>query len=200
MSAIEKQKIGFSLRFRPLGKQVRVPVPVETKEQVVKAKEAVEKACRSGQFSRLSTLEKDVARSCFEKSGFRVPDDLLHERFQPEIVQSGPLTLWQAVELFLNYPSIREDDSNRERHIYALRHIVRFLGKQTAMEEIWVPEVRAYMGHRKSSGAANTTINREKATMSKLFTVLQELRKVDQNPCKLVKRLSTKGSERKVYI
>jgi len=57
MSATEKQKHGHSLRFRPLGKQVRVSVPVVTKEQVVKAKEAVERACRSGQFSRLSSLE-----------------------------------------------------------------------------------------------------------------------------------------------
>lgn len=200
MSAIEKQKIGFSLRFRPLGKQVRVHVPVETEEQVVKTKEAVEMACRSGQFSRLSGLEKDLARTSFEKSGFAVPADLLHERFQPQIVQPGPLTLWQAVELFLNYPPIRTDEPNRERHIYAFKHIVRFLGKQTVVEEIWVPEVRAYMEHRKSSGAANTTINREKSTMSKLFTVLQELRMVDQNPCRLVKRLSTKASERKVYI
>lgn len=200
MSAIEKQKSGFSLRFRPLGKQIRVHVPVESKEQVVKIKESVERACESGRFSNLSTLEKDVARSSFEKSGFAVPTELLIERFQPQIVQPGPLTLWQAVELFLNYPTIQDDEPNKERHIYALKHIVRFLGKQAVVEEIWVPEVRAYMKYRKSSGAANTTINREKATMSKLFTVLQELRKVDQNPCRLVKRLSTKASERKVYI
>jgi len=200
MSAIEKQKTGFSLRFRPLGKQVRVHVPVETEEQVVKTREAVEMACRSGLFSRLSSLEKDVAQSSFEKSGFAVPADLINERFQPQIVEPGPLTLWQAVELFLNYSTIREDESNRDRHIYALKHIVRFLGRQTVVEEIWVPEVRAYMEYRKTSGAANTTVNREKSTMSKLFTVLQELRLVDQNPCRLVKRLSTKASERKVYL
>jgi integrase len=200
MSAIEKQKVGFSLRFRPLGKQVRVHVPVETNEKVVKTKEAVEKACRSGEFSGLSSLEKDVARISFEKSGFEVPGELLHEHFHPQIVQAGPLTVWQAVELFLNYPSIQEDESNKERHIYALKNIVPFLGKHTAVEDIWVPELRAYMGHRKAAGAANTTINREKATLSKLFTALQELRKVDQNPCRLVRRLSTKASERKVYI
>jgi hypothetical protein len=57
MSAIEKQKTGYSLRFRPLGKQVRVHVPVETKEQVVGIRQVVERACRSGQFSRLSGLE-----------------------------------------------------------------------------------------------------------------------------------------------
>jgi len=61
MSAIEKQKHGYSLRFRPLGKQVRVQVPVETEEQVVKTKVAVEMACRSGQFSGLSDLEKETA-------------------------------------------------------------------------------------------------------------------------------------------
>jgi hypothetical protein len=200
MHGIEKCVGGWSLRFRPLGKQIRVTVNGGTEEAVLKARNEVERACKTGDFSRLSGIGREIARTSFEKSGFEPPSELLPDRFQPQIAQPGPLTLWGAVELFLNYPTIREDEANRERHIYALKHIVGFLGRQTAVEDIWVPEVRAYMESRKKSGAANTTINREKATLSKLFTVLEELREVPKNPCKLVKRLSTKASERKVYI
>ena len=56
MPAIEKQKEGYSLRFRPFGKQIRVNVPVNSEDQVYKIKDIVERACKFGDFSRLDRV------------------------------------------------------------------------------------------------------------------------------------------------
>jgi integrase len=68
------------------------------------------------------------------------------------------------------------------------------------LEEIDVREIEEYVAHRISMGMKNSTVNREKATLSKMFTILRKSKKVRENPCREVHNLSTKDSERKVYI
>lgn len=200
MSAIEKQKTGYSLRFRPLGKQVRVPVPVETKEQVVKTKEAVERACRSGQFSKLSSLEKDVARISFEKSSFEVPAGLVLPTYA-QLSPPGKMTLWQGIEKFVNYDGIVGTQA-LERDMVTLCHAARIWGKEKPIKDIWVPEIRHYMKARRESPRVkkNGTLNRERGSLLKFFRVMIELEEIDKNPVKFVKRLSEKDGEREVYI
>jgi hypothetical protein len=52
----------------------------------------------------------------------------------------------------------------------------------------------------KNEGAATSTVNKEKAALSKMFQVLIELRHVDVNPANLVKNLSERSGEREVYL
>ncbi len=52
----------------------------------------------------------------------------------------------------------------------------------------------------RSKNAAASTVNKEKAAFSKMFSVLIELRHFDKNPCRLIKILSEKSGEREVYI
>jgi integrase len=200
MSAIEKQKTGYSLRFRPLGKQVRVPVPVETKEQVVKTKEAVELACRSGQFSKLSGVEKDVARTSFEKSGFEVPAGLVLVTYEQR-TPPGQMTFWEGVDKFVNYDGIAGTPA-LERHMVTLCHAVKIWGKNALIKNIWVPEIRRYMKKRRESPKVkkNGTLNRERGSLLKFFNVMIELQEIDKNPVKLIDRLSEKDGEREVYI
>ncbi len=198
MSAIEKQRIGYSLRFRPFGKQIRVPVPVETEEQVVKAKKAVETACRSGQFSKLSVLERDIARTSFQKSGFELPSELVIPIYEK---RQAPETLWEGVESFLNYDGIAGTRAV-ERDEITLCHAVNIWGKNKLIKDIWVPELRHYMDKRKESEKVkkNGTLNRERSTLWKFFRVMIELKVIDKNPVKFIERLSEKDGEREVYI
>jgi len=200
MSAIEKQRHGYSLRFRPLGRQIRVPVPVETEEQVVKTKEAVERACRSGQFSKLSSLEKDVARISFEKSSFEVPAGLVLPTYA-QLSPPGKMTLWQGIEKFVNYDGIVGTQA-LERDMVTLCHAARIWGKEKPIKDIWVPEIRHYMKARRESPRVkkNGTLNRERGSLLKFFRVMIELEEIDKNPVKFVKRLSEKAGEREVYI
>jgi integrase len=200
MSAIEKQRHGYSLRFRPLGKQVRVHVPVETEEQVVKTWEAVEMACRSRQFSRLSSLEKDVARFAFEKSGFETPAELAISTYQQRTAP-GKMTLWEGIERFVNYEGVAGTPA-LERHMVTLCHAAKIWGKNTLVEDIWVPEIRHYMKERMQSPRVkkNGTLNRERSTLLKFFSVMDDLRVIDKNPVKRIPRLSEKDGEREVYI
>jgi integrase len=78
--------------------------------------------------------------------------------------------------------------------------LVEKWGKDFPIKKIWIPEIKEYQIDRLNEGAAPSTINKEKAALSKLFQVLIELRHVDVNPARLVKSLSEKESARQAYI
>ena len=103
------------------------------------------------------------------------------------------------MELFLKYPEIR-NSAERERYEQCLVHLVDHFGKDHPVKSIWVPEIKEYIAERREAGAAPSTVNREKGTLSKLFQILVELRRVDANPVRLVKNLSQKSEEREVYL
>jgi len=107
--------------------------------------------------------------------------------------------LWKAIELCLTYPGVR-DSGNRERHEQSFAHLVEKWGKDRPVKSIWIPQIKEYQIYRVNAGAAASTVNKEKAALSKMFQVLMELRHVDVNPAKLVKNLSEKSGEREVYL
>ena len=43
------------------------------------------------------------------------------------------------------------------------------------MKSIWIPQIKEYQIERLNEGAAPSTVNKEKATLSKMFQVLMEL-------------------------
>lgn len=192
--SVKKRGKGWSLRFRPFGEMNRVQIPVTTKLEAQQVKAELIKACRFGDFSGISPVGKELAIRLYEKNGQRLPDGIVAETH----VNDEP-TLWEAVDLFLNYPTVREAKA-KERYVFCLDHLVRFFGKDCLVKDLWAPEIRAYQEARRAQGAAPTTVNWETSTLRRLFGVLTELRLVDQNPVVGVSQLSTKGSERKVYL
>jgi hypothetical protein len=155
---------------------------------------AVRRACRSGDYRGFDPESREVCVRLFRNKGWGIPGDLQHDD-SPE----KDVTLWRAVEIFLNYPSVR-DCKAKYRYILCLKHIVKFPGKETSIKEIWVPGVRMYQAQRLSEGARPTTVNWENGTPSRLFGVTVETQIVAVNLVRLVKQRSWKGSEREAYI
>jgi integrase len=121
------------------------------------------------------------------------PGLLLQENVKDE------LTLWKAVTLFLKHPEIK-DSYTRERHEHGLAHVIEKWGREFPVKQIWISQIKQYLMERIHDGAAASTVNKEKAALSKVFEVLIELRHVDVNPARLVKNLSEKSGQRQVYI
>jgi len=192
--SLKKRGKGWSLRFRPFGDLDRVQIPVSTKLEAQQIKAELIKACRFGDFFGMSPIAQKAAIGLYRKHDRPLPRDVVLEK---EL--SGELTLWEAVEMFLNYPTIR-DAKTKERHLYSLTHIVKHFGKDRIVKEIWAPDIRGYQEVRKAQKAAPSTINWETSTLRRLFGVLIELRAVKDNPVPAVSQLSTRGRERKVYL
>ena len=113
--------------------------------------------------------------------------------------ETQELTLWRAVQLCLTYPGITSS-VNKERYRQSFVHVVTYWGKDFPVKSIWIPQIKEYQIARLHQGAAPSTVNKEKSTLSKLFQVLVEFRHMDVNPARLVKNLSEKSGERQVYI
>ncbi|MBM4329042.1 MAG: site-specific integrase [Deltaproteobacteria bacterium] len=184
----------YHLAIRPFGKLVYVATAAQTKAEARRIEMALLTACRSSDYRGLDPVSREVCVRMFHNQQWELPVDLApQERPQEE------LTLWRAVETFLNYPGIKES-ATRERYKSAVTHLVRILGKAKPVKSIWVPDVRRYQMIRISEKAAPDTVNRELSTLSKLFTVLIEMQALETNPVRLVKRLSAKSGERQVYL
>ena len=95
----------------------------------------------------MSPIAQKIAIGLYQKHDRALPQGVLVERESPR-----ELTLWQAVELFLNYPTVKEAKT-KERHLYSLTHIVKHFGKDRLVKEIWAPDIRGYQEVRKAEGA-----------------------------------------------
>ena len=193
-----KRGKAYHLRIRPFGGKVLITVatPATTKEEAKRIEKAVLSACREGGYAGLDPASREVCVNLFRNRGWEIPGDLAPETKRRP---AETLTLWKAIEIFLKYPTIK-DAKARDRYIMCFEHLVERWGRDRAVKGLWVPDLRLYQVERLNEGAAPGTVNWEMATLSKLFGVLIELQLVESNPVRLVKRLSTKLSERQVYI
>jgi integrase len=193
--SVAKRKSGFFLLIRPFGDRlIGVKTTARTKSRAKEIEMTILTACRSGDYRGLDPESREVCVRMFQNQGWEIPGDLrLEEAPQKEI------TLWRAVEIFLNYPTVR-DCKAKYRYILCLKHIVRIIGKETPIKEIWAPQVRMYQAERLADGARPTTVNWETGTLSRLFRVMVEMQLVSVNPVRLVEQLSRKSSEREAYI
>ena len=116
---------------------------------------------------------------------------------EPEI--QDELTLWKAMELCLKYPEVK-DSPNRPRMKQCFTHLAEKLGKQTPLSKIRIPQIKQYRIDRLNEGAAPATVNKGKSFLSKLFQVLIEMERIDNNPARLVRNLSEKSGERQAYV
>jgi integrase len=194
MSVIKRGKV-FHLRIRPFGPElITVRTPALTKTEAAGIERALLTACKSADYRALDPASRAVCIAMFRNRGLEIPPDLGGEEPVRE-----ELTLWKAIEIFLNYPGVK-DAKARERYIYCLRHFVTKWGKSKPLKSLWIPDLRLYQTGRLTEGASPATVNWEMATLSRLFGVMIELQLLEVNPVRDVKRLSVKDSERQVYL
>lgn len=193
--AIAKRGKTFHIRFRPFGAEViGLKTTARSKTEAKHIEMAILTACRSGDYRALDPMSREVCVRMFRNQGWEIPSDL-----GPAEQVKEDLTLWKSMELFLKYPEIR-NSAERERYEQCFVHLVDHFGRDYPVKSLWVPEIKEYVADRLKRGASPSTVNREKGTLSKLFQVLVELRRVDANPVRLVKNLSQKSEEREVYL
>jgi integrase len=128
--------------------------------------------------------------------GWEMPPELAPTPIQDP---SKVFTLWDAVQVYVNDESFK-CLSKPDRYEQAIFHLVKYFGKNKALKDLWIPDLKLYRTHRSSNRASNATINREISALSGIFRVVVEHQIIDSNPCRLLKRLSEKSSQRHVYI
>ena len=193
--SVEKRKTGFFILIRPFGDRlIGVKTAARTKSRAKEMEMAILTACRSGDYRGLDPESREICVRMFRNQRWQVPADLC----QKELVKEE-LTLWRAMDIFLNYPPVR-NSKTKERYIYSLNHLVRKMGKDKPLRELWAPDLRLYQAERLAEGARPTTVNWETSTLSRLFRVMVEQRLVDTNPVRMVEQLPRKCSEREAYI
>ncbi|MGO9569517.1 MAG: tyrosine-type recombinase/integrase [Desulfomonilaceae bacterium] len=194
MSVTRRGKV-YHLRIRPFGPAlITVRTRAQTKMEALRIERAVLNACESGDYRSLDPASRAVCIAMFRNRGLEILPDL--SRNEPV---KEELTMWKAVDLFLNYPEIRESPT-RWRYVCALTPLVKYFGKDRSIKTLWIPDVKAYRIERLNKGASPATVNREISTLSKLFGVLIEMQAVEVNPVRQVRRLSEKSGERQVYL
>ena len=193
--AIAKRGKSYHVRFRPFGgEMIGLKTPARSKMEAKQIEMALITACRSGDYRALDPVSREVCVRMFKNQGWEIPSGLA-----TDTPVKRELTLWAGIERFLKYPEIR-GCSERERYEQCFVHLIEHFGKEKPVKSIWVPEIKEYMAERLNKGAAPSTVNREKGTLSKMFQVLTELRLLDANPVRSVKNLSQKSEEREVYL
>ncbi len=181
--------------FRPFGDElIGLKTTAKSKREAKEMETMLLRACRTGDYGSLDLAARELCVRMFRNKKWEMPTGLLlAEEVKDE------LTLWDGVTLLLKHPEIK-DSSVRERHEHGLAHLLEKWGKDFSIKQVWIPQIKQYQMERLSEGAAASTVNKEKAALSKLFQVLIELRHLDVNPARLVKNLSEKSGQRQVYI
>ncbi len=194
MSVIERNNENY-IYFRPFGKElIGLKTLAATKREAKEMETMLRRACRTGDYSSLDLPTRELCVRMFQNRKWEMPEGLvLYDEVKTEF------TVWDAVTLVLKHPEIK-DSSVRERHEHGFAHLVEKWGKAFPVKEIWIPQIKRYHMERLSEGAAPSTVNKEKAALSRMFQVLIEIRYLDVNPAKLVKNLSEKSGQRQVYI
>jgi integrase len=187
----------YNIVFRPFGQQIMLALKdCHTKRQAGFIKDELTYALRTKDYGRLTGSAREACIRLFRNQKWEFPPELA-----PTPVQnpSKVFTLWDAVQLYVNDESFK-CLSKPDRYEQAIFHLVKYFGKNKTLKEIWVPDLKLYRTYRSSNRASNATINREISALSGIFRVVVEHQVIESNPCRLLKRLSEKSSQRRVYI
>lgn len=193
---VKQRGKSWFIYFAPWGKKIGVKVSTQSKREARQVEQILLRACRTNNYSGLDPLSRETCMRIFKNQRWELSAELGGQ------VQTQPteeLTLYRAAKLFLTYPGIR-DYKGRHRHELALSHLMKKLGKDIPIKSIWVPRLKEYQIDRRADGAAPVTVNMEISTLSRLFSIMIELKLVSENPCRLLEQLSTKANERQVYL
>jgi hypothetical protein len=184
MSVVKKGK-KWHLAFRPFDKSgpiVNVSTHAETKGEAQFIEKSILRACRTGDYSRLDPDCREICIRMFENRKWKLPEGLGEGSERAE----ENLTLWRAVEIFLNDPQVKNMKCF-DRYLSNLKNLVQWFGKTQPVESIRTKHVQQYQADRLAEGAAQSTVLLEKGTLSKMFQVLITHELIDHNPARGVK-------------
>lgn len=193
MSSLKRGKF-YYLRIRPFGELINVRTSATSKSEARQLEMAVLTACRAGDYRALIPAAREVCARMFRNQSWELPPDLA-----PQESVREELTLWKGIEIFLNYPEIKQS-AEKDRYVMCFTHLVEHFGKDQPLKGMWVPHIKEYMILRSSAGVSPSQVNREKGTLSRMYQVLTELQYLEVNPCRLVRNMSQKSEERQVYL
>lgn len=166
---------------------------VRTKGEAKRIEAVLLQACRSGDYSGMDSASSEACIRMFHNKGWQLPPEFSY------VIPQQELTFWRAAELCLKYPEVRNSPNN-QRHRQAFVNLGEKFGKDFPVKSIRIPEIKKYQIARLSEGAAGSTVNKERAALSKMFQVLIEMGLVDQNPVRQVKAVDERDGRREVYI
>jgi integrase len=195
--SVVKKNGSYTAFLKPFPGEKRIGLKLDTtsKSEAQQIEAMILRACRTDNYDILDNASREACVRMFRNQGWQFPSTVEFEESTPK----KGMTLWGALSLFLNYPEVRQS-TNLERIEQAIVHVVSYFGKEFPIKDIWIPEIKGYQLERQRQGAAASTINKEKATLSRLFEVLIESRYLDVNPARMVKPLSEKNAKRHVYL
>jgi len=201
MGVKKRSRDKWSIRFRFEGEDVAVVTDARLKSEAERIEKVVKSCIRYRRYEGLRLDERDALVRLFNNRGWRIPEQLIMPNgttgSRPLVERE--LLLWKAIEICMKSPAVRKS-SNKERNRQAFIHITQYFGKNFPVKSLWIPEIQEYMAHRASKGASGSTINKEKAALSRMFQVLMEYRHLDVNPAKMVKSADGSTGEREIYI
>lgn len=192
----------WHIRFRFKKREVWATTQASLKREAERIERAVKYAIRTGDYHRLDSESRSVCIRIFKNREWEIPQTLINPVARNRILEpviSQELTLWRGIELCLKYPEIR-DSQNRERLEQCFIHLIDKIGKDFPVKKIHIPEIKQYRIERLNEGASESTVNKEKSALSKMFQVLVELQHITINPARQVRDLSEKSGERQAYI
>ncbi len=193
--ALKKRGKTWHLRIRPFGgKEIWVSTGSPVKSEAESVEQQIKIACQAQNYGFLDPTARAACLQMFRNQRWEIPADLAGQEATTE-----ELTLWKGMEYCLRDPEVR-DSSNRERMEQAFVHLVRKWGRERTVRDIRVSDIKLYQTDRLKEGAAASTINKERAALSRMFQVLMELELVERNPVKEARRPSERDGEREVYI
>ena len=191
--SVTRRGRAYHIRFRPFGGDViGLATDAKNKLEAQGMERDILLACRSGDYSTLTPKAREACLRMFKNQSWPLPASLTLEKEED-------LTLWRATEIFLKDPEIRESRT-KSRYLQCLHHIIEYFGKEALLNSLWLPEFKQYRITKQREGLSNGTVNWQITTLSKMFTILEQHRLVQQNPIRLLKKLSTKESQRHVYL
>ncbi len=195
MGLKRKGKIWY-VRFRKEGDDFIASCRTESKTVAQEIDSAIHRAVRTKDPSYLDPDSREVALRLFNDRA----EELLPGITRVQTPES--LTLWEAMRICLSDPDIQaRTDRYRERLKSCFVNLVLKLGRHTPVCSIRVSHVKKYLNDRvKHDGAAESTVNKEKGALSKVFQILIENDLAARNPLREVGNLSEKSGLRQVYV
>ena len=200
------------VRLSIQGKPVEVVTPATGKREAESIEASLKFALRTQKWSAIDETCQDIIVRMCKNRGWPVPAELTTGNdFNPHdhVVTPDNLTLWKAVELTIKYPDIK-NSADRPRKEMAFAHFVQYFGRDALIKNIRVPQLKQYRVDRQDPAvpkgkkepiiATSATVNREMASLSKLFHVLMEMDLTESNPVRMIKPLSTRSGERQIYL
>jgi integrase len=196
------------IRIRHGGKDRLLSTGLTSKQEAKTVENSVKAALRSGDFRRLDDLERTLCEQLLSLSGAVIiePDESSSKRAptrpetESEKIEQDDLTLWDAVEIMMKSPVVA-GSPNCDRHQQVLAdHIIPYFGPGRLIKNIWIPEIERYLAHRRSEGAAGSTIGKDRSALSILFRELVKHRRIEANPMEFVGPVDESDGEREVYV